>query len=52
VKREVSVVTRKEARRKTWESMTLTPVGDLGVVIQDMSGSKADGAGGGKMREP
>jgi hypothetical protein len=49
VKREVSVVPHKEARRKPWEPMTLTPVGDLGVVIQDMNGSMGDGGGGGMM---
>jgi hypothetical protein len=35
--------TRKHER--SWEPMTLTPVGNLGAVIQDMSGSFSDSKG-------
>ena len=44
MKKENSFAHGNEKRIKLpWESMTLTPVGTLGAVIQSMMGSGADG---------
>ena len=39
-------------RKQSWEPMTLTAVGNLGVVIQDMTGSFSDGGMGGMQMAP
>jgi hypothetical protein len=35
----------RRQQKRSWEHMTLTPVGNLGAVIQDMSGSFVDNKG-------
>jgi hypothetical protein len=46
LKTQEGLATHKERKHeRSWEPMTLIPVGNLGAVIQDMAGSFLDGKG-------
>jgi hypothetical protein len=49
--REEGVGRKEQTDKRSWEPMKLTPVGNLGAVIQDKTGSFLDGGKGSAMMD-